>query len=142
MTEQSIAISSGAQIPACWGVPQQAVRKASVAIREPVGAETFVTAWGTLRAEPGLDWVIVQDNGEAYPVKKAIFACTYELAEPGRYRKTARSRLVQVPAGVVAVLTTLEGSLEVCHPDYVAIGEDGEVYANAAAWVAQNLEFV
>lgn len=142
MTEPPTTISSAEQIPAHWGTPQRAVRKASVAIREPQGAETFSTGWGELRAEPGRDWVIVQDSGEAYPIKKAIFARTYQEMAPGRYRKTGSSRLVQVPEGEVAVLSTLEGSLEVRYPDYVAIGEDGEVYANSAQWVAQNLEFL
>ena len=41
----------------------------------------------------------------------------------------------------VALLATLEGPLEVRHPDYVAIGSQGEVYANAADWVREHLTF-
>jgi len=43
---------------------------------------------------------------------------------------------------VVAVLATREGEIEVRHPDYVAIGAENEVYANAAQWVSENLTFV
>ncbi len=135
-------IDSAAAIPPPWGTPRTAVRKTTVARREPDGVETFNLAWGTLTAHPGEDWVIVQVNGEEYPIKRDIFARTYEEVAPGRFRKTARGRLVRVPEGVVAVLATKEGELEVRHPDYVAIGAEGEVYANSAAWVAENLEFV
>lgn len=136
-----IPIAHGSQIPAKWGTPREAVRTTTVTIREPAGMESFVTSWGTLTALPGEDLVIVQDSGEAYPIKKNIFAATHEEVAPGRYRKKARSRLVQVPKGVVAVLTTREGEIEVRHPDYVAIGAENEVYANLAQWVMENLTF-
>jgi len=137
-----IRLAHAADIPAAWGAPRPAVRKTTVARRAPNGAETFTLAWGTLTAQPGEDWVIVQDSGEAYPIKRDIFANTYEEVAPGRFRKTARSRLVQVPEGVTAVLATKEGELAVHYPDYVAIGAEGEVYANSADWVAANLVFV
>lgn len=137
-----ILIQHGDQLPSSWGNPREAVRKTTIVIREPQGMETFVTSWGTLTAAPGLDWVIVQDSGEAYPIKKDIFAATYEEIAPGRYRKKARSCLVQVPEGVVAVLATREGEIEVRHPDYVVIGAENEVYANSEEWVSANLEFV
>ncbi|MDD3518863.1 MAG: hypothetical protein PHQ14_10985 [Chromatiales bacterium] len=141
MTTRSIHIRNGEQIPADWGEPRTATRRTTVAIREPAGIETFWKSWGTLTARLGEDWVVMEDSGAAYPVKKAIFARTWQEVAPGRYRKIARSRLVQVPPGVVAVLATREGDLEVTHPDYVVIGAEGEVYANSAAWVAENLEF-
>lgn len=137
-----IRLAEAADIPAAWGAPRQAVRKSSVARREPNGVETFTLAWGTLTATPGEDWVIIQDSGEEYPIKRDIFAQTYEEVAPGRFRKTARTRLVQVPEGATAMLATKEGELAVRHPDYVAIGVEGEVYANAAEWVVANLEFV
>ena len=142
MIEPRIYLDSGSRIPAEWGRPREAQRKSTVAIREPDGIETFAKSWGTLTATPGVDWVIIQGDGEEYPIKKDIFTTTYEEGPPGRYRKTAHSRLVQVPEGVVAVLMTREGELEVRHPDYIAIGAANEVYANSAAWVAANLEFV
>ncbi len=142
MLEPLLHFDSGDQIPAEWGKPHEVRRKTTVAIREPKDMETFVTSWGTLTATPGLDWVIVQDSGEEYPIKKDIFTTSYEEVGPGRYRKKARSRLVQVPVGVVAVLATREGEIEVRHPDYVVIGVENEVYANSEEWVATNLEFI
>lgn len=141
MNEPAVIIHHAAEIPADWGELRPAVRKTTVAIREPNGIETFTLSWGTLTAVPGVDWVIVQDDGEAYPIKRDIFAQTYEGVAPGRYRKAARSRLVQVPPGVLACVASPEGELLVRHPDYVAIGAAGEVYANAADWVAENLSF-
>jgi hypothetical protein len=141
-TSKRFFIRNGDQIPRDWGKVRAAVRKTTVAMRETRGSETFVTSWGTLTATPGLDCVIVQDSGEEYPIKKEIFAATYEEVEPGRYRKRARSRLVQVPEGVIAVLATKEGKIEVRHPDYVVIGVENEVYANAKAWVTANLELL
>lgn len=141
-TTDRLLIANGDQIPVTWPRPREAVRISTVAIREPQRSETFATTWGTLTAVPGNDLVIIQDDGEQYPIKKDIFSATYEEVAPGRYRKKARSRLVQVPVGVVAVLVTREGEIEVQHPDYVVIGADNEVYANAATWVAEHLQFI
>ncbi|HEX8978976.1 MAG TPA: hypothetical protein VF811_04645 [Parasulfuritortus sp.] len=142
MSERSVRIEGAAHIPAEWGRPRTAVRKGTISLREPSGNETFAKPWGTLSARPGEDYVAVEESGDEYPIKKAIFARTYEAVAPGRYRKSAPSRLVQVPEGWTAVLATLEGKIVVRHPDYVAIGPDGEVYANARDWVAANLEFI
>lgn len=142
MMEYAIPIASAADVPATWGAPRAALRKSTVARRAPVGVETFTLSWGTLTAQPDEDWIVIQDSGEEYPIKRDIFATTYEEVTPGRFRKTVRSQLVQVPAGITAHLATKEGELAVRHPDYVAIGAEGEVYANAAEWVAANLEFV
>lgn len=141
MPEQRIAIGHASEIPPAWGALRTASRRFTVAIREPHGTETFSVAWGELTAHPGVDWVVMQDDGSAYPIKKDLFARTYEAAGPGRYRKVERSRLVQVPPDTVALLATLEGPLEVRHPDYVVVGSRGEVYANAANWVREHLAF-
>ncbi|QHE75188.1 hypothetical protein [Hydrogenophaga sp. PBL-H3] len=141
MPEQRIAIGHASEIPPAWGAPRTASRRFTVAIREPRGTETFSVAWGELTADPGRDWVVMLDDGTAYPIKKDLFARTYEAAGPGRHRKVERSRLVQVPPDTVALLATLEGPLEVRHPDYVAVGAQGEVYANAATWVREHLTF-
>jgi hypothetical protein len=69
-----LPIANGDQIPADWGTPREAVRTTTVTIREPRGTETFVTSWGILTAVPGEDLVIIQDSGEAYPIKRAILA--------------------------------------------------------------------
>ena len=142
MSMQTVRISCGSEVPQEWGIPHAAKRKTTVSRREPNGVETFHLAWGSLIARPGEDWVLLQDSGEAYPIKKSIFDKTYEELAPGRYRKSAHSRLIQVPEGVTAMLATKEGDVEVRHPDYVVIGVEGEVYANSADWVAENLEFV
>ncbi|MGE4560267.1 MAG: hypothetical protein AB7E77_08700 [Desulfobulbus sp.] len=139
---QRIRLSTPQQIPASWGKPREAVRKTTVTVREPQGVEPFTTGWGELTAVPGEDLVIIQDSGEQYPIKQAIFAATYEETAPGRYRKKTRSRLVRVPPGVVAVLVTPEGEIEVRYPDYVVIGVADELYANAAGWVEENLAFL
>ena len=136
---EQVVIENGDQIPSDWGVPRNAERKTIITIRQPKGHETFDVAGGTLTATPGLDWIIIQPSGEEYPIKKEIFAATYEKVAAGQYRKTARSRLIQVPEGVIAVLATREGRIEAHHPDYVVIGKENEVYANSAAWVAENL---
>lgn len=141
MPEQRVSVGHASEIPPAWGAPRTASRRFTVAIREPRGLETFSVAWGELTAEPGVDWVVVQDDGTAWPIKKDLFKRTYEAAGPGRYRKVERSRLVQVPPDTVALLATLEGPLEVRHPDHVAVGAQGEVYANADDWVREHLVF-
>jgi hypothetical protein len=142
MTAERVHIASGDRIPAEWGPPREAKRRTTVSIRAPDGMEIFDKPWGRLSAKPGEDWVVTEASGDEYPIKRAIFARTYEEVAPGRYRKSARSRLIQVPQGFVAVLATLEGEIEVAHPDYIAIGPDNEVYANALAWVRTHLDFV
>jgi hypothetical protein len=136
-----VTITNGSEVPASFGTIRKAVKKLTVGIREPNGEEKFKLSWGELTAVPGVDVVIVA-AGEEYPCKKEIFDKTYEEVSPGRYRKTATSSLVQVPEGVTAALKTLEGDVEVQYPDYVAIGPKNEVYANAQAWVNDNLDFV
>lgn len=134
-----VIIQNGNQIPPDWDLQREAKRKNTVTVREPEGQETFEVTGGTLTATPELDWIIIQPSGEEYPIKKEIFTATYEEVKAGHYRKTARSRLVQVPEGVIAALVTREGSVEVRHPDYVVIGTENEVYTNSAQWVAENL---
>jgi len=81
---------------------------------------------------------------DGYPCELDIFDRTYEETAPGSglYRKTGVTRLVQVPEGVTVELQTKEGLEMVTHPDYIAVGAVDEVYANAANWVEENLEFL
>jgi hypothetical protein len=137
-----ILIENGDQIPASFGPPRQAVRKSTVAVREPAGVETFEKSWGRLTATPGVDLVIRHDDGDEYPIKRDIFATNYQQVSPGCFRKTARSKLVRCPEGVTVVLKTLEGEMTVRHPDFIVVGQKNEVYANSPQWVAENLEFV
>lgn len=142
MVDEYVRITSGDEIPATFGEMRRAVRKNTVAVREPDGVEKFEMPWGSLTAVPGTDLVIIQDSGEEYPIKREIFNETYREISPGRFRKTATSRLIQVPKGVLAVLATNEGELEVSHPDYIVVGAKNEVYANSLEWVVANLEFL
>ena len=142
MQSALVRIAAGTDIPIDFGEVRHARKKTLVQIREPKGAETFATPWGTLTAQPDIDWVIVHAPGHEAPIKKDIFSSTYEPASQGYFRKRALVRLVQVPAGIVAQVATLEGELSVTNPDYIAIGARDEVYPNSAAWVAQHLEFV
>ena len=137
-----VRISSGRDIPRSFGGIRLARKKSLVRIREPKHDEKFQTPWGVLVAQPGEDVVVIDNSGTEAPVKKQIFERTYGQTSHGEFRKHAISRLVQVPVGVTAVLATLEGELEVTHPDYVVIGNEDEVYSNGAEWVLQNLEFL
>ncbi len=137
-----IRFRSGSEIPADFGLRRQAVRKTTVRTREPNGIETFQKSWGELTAVPGVDLVIIQDSGDEYPIKRDIFAETYEETTTGRFRKIARSTLVQVPRDVTAILKTKEGEIKVSHPDFIVIGAQDEVYANNPDWVAENLDFI
>jgi hypothetical protein len=142
MDKPAIRIASAKDIPPAFGGLRLARKKSLVRMREPEGAETFTTPWGVLTARPGEDVVVIDASGSEAPVKKQIFERTYDEASHGEFRKHAISRLVQVPPGQTVVLATLEGDLEVRHPDYVVVGAEGEVYSNGADWVAQNLEFL
>jgi len=141
-----IIIENGSQIPHKFGPLRAARKKSLVQIREPSApSEHFKKSWGDLTAIPGQDYVLFSSRDhDGYPCKIDIFRETYEETEPGSgfYQKTERSRLVQVPPGVVAVLKTKEGDLEVEYPDYIVVGPRDEVYANRPTWVEENLEFV
>ena len=113
-----IRIENRDQIPADWGTVRAARRKSTVTVREPTKKETFEKTWGTLTAVPGKDFIIVEESGEEYPIKKGIFDKTYVAVNHGRFRKKAISRLIQVPEGVIAELETLEGRVTVGHPDW------------------------
>jgi hypothetical protein len=142
MDSSLIRISSAKDIPLSFGGLRLARKKSLVRIREPGPAETFTTPWGVLTAQPSEDVVVIDPSGSEAPVKRRIFESTYDETSHGEFRKHAISRLVQVPPGRTVVLATLEGDLEVRHPDYVVVGAEGEVYSNGADWVAQNLEFL
>ena len=137
-----VRIAHGKDIPPSFGSLRAARKKSTVGMRRPTTREEFRTEWGVLVARPGKDVVVIDPSGSEAPVKQEIFDRTYDETADGEFRKHAVVRLVQVPAGVTAVLTTREGDLEVRHPDYVVAGVDDEVYANAAGWVAENLEFL
>lgn len=138
----TVRIARGRDIPPSFGGLRLARKKSAVRMRRPTAPEEFRTEWGVLVARPGEDVVVIDPSGSEAPVKKEIFERTYGATAHGEFRKHALVQLVQVPPRITAVLTTREGDLEVRHPDYVVIGVDDEVYANAADWVAENLEFL
>jgi len=137
-----VLVTHQADIPPEFGPLRSAVRKTTIGIREALEGETFILPWGTLVAQPQTDVIAVQESGEEYPIKIDIFRDTYDEVAPGRFRKKAVTKLVQVPPGVLVKVETLEGNLEVVHPDYLVVGVKGEVYANNLEWVLQNLEFI
>ncbi len=130
-----VLITSGKEIPRMFGELRAARKKGLVRIREPANPrEIFNKSWGTLEAIPGLDIVVLSKaDSDGYPCKREVFDATYEEAEPGsgQFRKTALSRLVQVPKGFTVEVKTTEGMLTAEHPDYVVIGVNNEVYVNA-----------
>ncbi len=141
-----IFITSGKEIPRAFGELRTARKKGLVRIREPANPrEIFKKPWGTLEAIPGLDIVVLSEGDpDGYPCKREVFEATYEEAAPGsrQFRKTALSRLVQVPKDFTVEVKTTEGMLTAVHPDYVVVGANNEVYVNARRWVEDNLEFV
>lgn len=144
-------IRNESDIPAGW--PVLRVKKtALVRVRACNGVEQFSTPWGELTSDPSKDVIIIQGNGKEYPIKKDIFAETYEavplihtesvIAGYG-FRKKSISKVVPVPEGIEVELVTLEGTLtSVKFPDYIAIGPVGEVYANTKEFFDQNLTVV
>lgn len=137
---------SGDQVVAVFGPPRLARRRSLVRIRPIAGErETFRTRSGELVGNHERDLVVLPcDGSDPYPCKTAIFAESWTETEAGSglYRRSALARVVPVPEGQEVVLRSLEGELRVRHPDYIAIGIADEVYANSAAWVAANLEFL
>ena len=127
-----------------FGPPLIGKRKTLVTTRPIKGEfETFHTSAGELRGEGSVDLAVVpMDGSPPYPCKISIFHESWLETEPGSgiYRRSAVSKIVPIPEGHEVVLRTLEGDETVRHPDFIAIGIKGEVYANSAAWVADNLE--
>jgi hypothetical protein len=137
--------SNGAEAIAVYGEPLKARRTTTVQIRPVDGREVFQTSKGDdLEAIAGVDYVMIPEAGHPYPCKIDIFHRSWEPHpdQPGRYRRKALCNLIQVPEGDVVTLNTLEGKVTVQHPDYIAIGIDGEVYSNSYGWAQSSLEFL
>lgn len=82
MVEWRIRIPSGDRITATWGVLHQAIRKTTVARREPDGVETFNLSWGTLTAQPGEDWVIQTPGATTEQGGGSLVVLTVAKARP------------------------------------------------------------
>lgn len=137
---------TGDQVVQVYGAPRLALRKTLVTVRAIAGkTERFATRSGELVGNEADDLVVVPlDGSSPYPCRKTIFEQSWSETEPGSgvYRRTALARLVPVPEGHEVIVRSLEGDLTIRHPDFIAIGVQGEVYANSAEWVAENLEFL
>lgn len=134
------------QVVQVYGPPRLALRKTLVTIRAIAGeTERFATRMGELLGHKADDLVVVPSDGSSpYPCKTSIFEQSWSETEPGSgvYRRKALARVVPVPEGDEAIVRSLEGDLTIRHPDFIALGVQGEVYANSADWVAENLEFL
>jgi len=137
-----IKLKTPQDIPESWE-RFSAKKNTFIKIRKAKGGEVFNVSWGdgTLVADPDLDWILINPDGQEYPCKKHIFEKTYEkVAESDFYIKNKSSVLVKIPEFEKVSIETLEGSLEcVEYPNYIAIGETQELYANAQSFVNKNL---
>ena len=142
-----ITITNSKEAIAHFGEPKTAKRKTLVRIREVNGTEVFETKYGegNLEAKHGIDFVVIPvDGAEQYPCKIDIFHKTWEETEKdsGIYRRKELCRCIPIPEGTTVILETLEGKRVVSHPNYIAIGIEGEVYSYSPEWVEKNLKFV
>ena len=127
-------------------------KKTTVKIRPCNGVEEFKVAWSDhpLISDPEIDLIIIQPNGKEYPIKTEVFLQTYESVRPFDISKNAdfikktTTTLVEIPEGTEPFeIETLEGTINnVGFPDYVAIGQNGELYTNTKDFVDNNLEIV
>lgn len=141
----SYTFTTASEAIAVYGKPLIAQRKTLVKVRPVKGeSEVFLTGEDPIVAISGEDYVVIPcDGSPSYPCKIDIFHKSWEGTNDGSgvYRRKALSRVIQVPPGDTVLVKTLEGDVSVSHPDYIAIGVDGEVYKNEVEWVKQNLEF-
>ncbi len=134
------------QVMQVYGAPRVARRRSLVTIRSIEGpTEVFASPTGELNGSQAVDLVVVPiDGSEPYPCKVSTFYQSWIETEPGSglYRRKALAKVVPVPQGHEVVVRSKEGEHRIHHPDFIAIGIHGEVYANSAEWVASNLEFL
>jgi len=137
-----LRIASGSEIPSAFGPRLRARKKTLVSIRRPAERGVIEGPRGRLQVDPESDYILEHGPGDHAAIKRSIFESTYEAVGGGLYRKKTIVELVQVPRGIEVTLATLEGDVEVVHPDYIAIGVRDEVYPNRATWVERNLEVI
>jgi hypothetical protein len=134
------------QVQQVYGAPRVARPRSLVRIRPIAGPmEVFATPTGELIGRQEQDLVVVPTDGsEPYPCKVSTFHQSWIETEAGSglYRRQALAKVVPVPEGHEVVVRSKEGEHRIHHPDFIAIGIHGEVYANSAEWVASNLEFL
>jgi hypothetical protein len=142
-----ITISNSQEAITHFGEPKVARRKTLVRIREVNGTEVFESKYGegNLVAEQGIDFVVIPvDGADPYPCKIDIFHKTWEETEKdsGIYCRKELCRCIPIPEDTTVTLETLEGTRVVSHPNYIALGIEGEVYSYSPEWVGKNLEFI
>lgn len=148
-----ITVQAETDIPSFW--PRFIVRKkTSVGIRASKGVEEFKVSWqdAILKSDPAVDLIVIPPDGKEYPCKKDIFFSTYQplpavttedVIAGYKFVKSATTKLAAIPEGIDVTIKTLEGVLPiVTHPDYIAIGSVGELYANTKDFVDQNMEII
>jgi hypothetical protein len=142
-TTSMITIKTGSEAVAHFGGPIFAKRKSLVTIREVNGTETFTveSSEGELTAIQGIDYVLIPSSGGSeYPCKIDIFHETWEeTTQPGIYQKKGICIFVPLPKDTTVILETLEGSVQVSHPNYIAIGKNDEVYSYSEDFVDNEL---
>ena len=129
-------------------------KKTPVKIRPCNGVEEFKVAWSDkpLISNPDEDLIIIQPcGGKEYPIKLNVFNDTYEpygiidaIIHEYNWIKKTTTTLVEIPEGVTPFeIETLEGVIDnVGYPDYVAIGQKGELYTNTKEFVEENLKIL
>lgn len=133
------------EVISVYGRPILARRKTLVRLREVQGDRELLpcSTGDTLEAIQGLDYVVTPETGLPYPYKKDIFHRAWELVPGSKefYRRNAPARVIPIPEGHTVALQTLEGPVTASHPDYIALGIDGEVYTVSIKWANENLDF-
>lgn len=121
-------------------------KKTTVKIRPCNGVGEFKVAWSEqpLISNPDEDLIIIQPDGSEYPIKMNVFFETYTNVDVSNWIKKTTTTLVEIPEGVTPFeIDTLEGTIDnVGYPDYVAIGQKGELYTNTKQFVEDNLEIL
>lgn len=147
-------LKNSSDIPDSWDI-LNVRKKTTVQIRPALEVERFKVSWqdAELVSDPAVDLIVIQPNGKEYPCKKDIFYDTYipnsldsSMSIGMRVKtwiKKATTQIVRIPEGVEVEIETLEGVLPVVSfPDFIAIGVQGELYANKKEWVDANLEII
>lgn len=102
--------------------------------------ETVTTAWGAeLRARAGQDYILSDDGGERWVVRRDLFEATYERAEGG-YRKRADQVVGFWVSPDRRAIRTLEGEVTAEPGDIVLVGALGEMWPVKRARFEQRYE--
>jgi hypothetical protein len=102
--------------------------------------ETVTTAWGAaLRARAGQDYILSDESGDRWVVRRDLFEATYERAEGG-YRKRADQVVGFWVSPDQRAIRTLEGEVTAEPGDIVLVGALGEMWPVKRARFEQRYE--